>query len=67
MRALTVQAPYKYGQSASTYREPLPVELPEPPGGGQAGWPRLIDTARDALTPSLKPAAPASCWGTDLA
>jgi glycogen operon protein len=33
---------------ASAYWEPLTFALPEPPEGPQAGWRRLIDTARDA-------------------
>jgi glycogen operon protein len=33
---------------ASAYWEPLPFELPTPTGGGQSGWRRLIDTAREA-------------------
>ena len=33
---------------ANAYWEPLHFELPKPPGGGQSGWRRLIDTALDA-------------------
>jgi glycogen operon protein len=33
---------------ASAYWEPLEFALPEPPGGRETGWRRLIDTALDA-------------------